>query len=80
MFTGTPECALYDSIVPEQQARAHIDEMLAEAGWLVQNFKTVKLGASLGVAVRENPTRAGPADYALFIDRRPVGIVEAKKR
>ncbi len=57
----------------------HIDEMLAEAGWVVQDFRNVNLGASHGVAVREYPTDAGPADYALFVDRHPVGIVEAKK-
>jgi type I site-specific restriction endonuclease len=34
--------------------------------------------ASLGVAVREYPTNAGEADYVLFIDRVPVGVIEAK--
>jgi len=31
------------------------------------------------VAVREYQTDIGPADYVLFVDRQPVGIVEAKK-
>ena len=35
--------------------------------------------ASLGVAVREYPTSTGPVDYALFVDGKPVGVVEAKK-
>lgn len=35
--------------------------------------------ASLGVAVREYPTSTGPVDYALFVDGKPVGVIEAKK-
>ena len=35
--------------------------------------------ASLGVAVREYPTNTGPVDYALFVEGKPVGVVEAKK-
>lgn len=35
--------------------------------------------ASLGVAVCEYPTDTGPADYVLFVNRKPVGIIEAKK-
>ena len=33
----------------------------------------------MGLAVREYPTDAGPVDYVLFVDRDPVGVVEAKK-
>jgi len=32
----------------------------------------------LGVAVREYPTDTGPADYVLFVDREPSGVIEAK--
>jgi type I restriction enzyme R subunit len=31
------------------------------------------------VAVREFPTDSGPADYLLLVDRRPVGVIEAKR-
>ena len=31
------------------------------------------------MAVREYPTDSGPADYALLVDRKLVGIVEAKR-
>jgi len=31
------------------------------------------------VAVREYLTEAGPADYVLFVNKKPVGIIEAKK-
>jgi type I restriction enzyme, R subunit len=34
---------------------------------------------SLGVAVREYQTDVGPADYVLFVDKKPVGIIEAKE-
>ena len=64
---------------PEQKARDNIDRMLAECGWAVQDKKKINFNAGLGVAVREYPTDAGPADYALFVDRRPVGIIEAKR-
>src|SRR5215213_2731245 len=63
---------------PEEAARLKIDEMLNEAGWTVQNKKDANLGASLGVALREFSFTTGEADYALFVDRKPVGVVEAK--
>ncbi|MCK0115344.1 DEAD/DEAH box helicase family protein [Gelidibacter sp. F63206] len=64
---------------PEQIARDKIDLMLREAGWSVQSKKKVDLLASKGVAVREYQTDVGPADYVLFLDRKPVGIIEAKR-
>jgi type I restriction enzyme R subunit len=64
---------------PEQVARDNIDAMLAAAGWIVQPVKLVNLSASLGVAVREYATASGPADYVLFVDRKPVGVIEAKR-
>lgn len=64
---------------PEQQARDRIDDLLIQAGWSVQNKSKIDLGAGLGVAIREYPTHTGPADYVLFVDRQPVGVVEAKK-
>jgi len=64
---------------PEQQARERIDQMLVASGWAVQDKKAFNPSASLGVAVREYDTDAGPADYILFVDRVPVGVVEAKK-
>jgi type I restriction enzyme R subunit len=63
---------------PEQKARDKIDSMLIEAGWNVQNSKSVDFNAGQGVAVREFQTDIGPADYALFLDRKAVGIIEAK--
>lgn len=64
---------------PEQIARDKIDQMLTAAGWLVQSKNKVNLFAGRGVAVREYQTSAGPADYVLFVDRKAVGIIEAKR-
>jgi len=69
-----------DYIKPEDRARIRIDEMLTRAGWVVQNYMSPDLWASQGVALREVPTDAGPADYVLFVDRQAVGVIEAKKQ
>jgi len=64
---------------PEQIARDHIDKQLLACGWLIQDKKKINLTAGLGVAVREYPTDIGPADYVLFVDKKAVGIIEAKR-
>ena len=56
-----------------------IDEQLAACGWVVQDYQHAAVAAAQGVAVREVPTDAGPADYVLFVDRQAVGVIEAKK-
>ena len=63
---------------PEQAARDNIDKMLSQAGWFVQDKKKIDFSAGLGIAVREHRTDVGPADYVLFIDKKPGGVVEAK--
>ena len=62
----------------EEEARQKIDQLLKAAGWDVQDSKKVNLGASFGVAVEELYLPSGPADYTLFVNRKPVGIIEAK--
>ncbi|NLA15857.1 MAG: DEAD/DEAH box helicase family protein [Bacteroidales bacterium] len=64
---------------PEQIARDKIDEMLQNAGWAVQSKKETDLSAAQGVAIREYQTDIGFADYLLFVNRKPVGIIEAKR-
>ena len=63
---------------PEQVARDTIDEMLAQAGWVVQDNKKIDFSAGSGIVVREYQTDAGFADYVLFVDKQPVGVIEAK--
>ena len=64
---------------PEQVARDRIDAQLRAAGWAVQDKDSIDLNEGEGQAVREYTTDIGPADYVLFVDRKPVGITEAKK-
>src|SRR5690349_19862953 len=66
-----------DPSTPEQLARRRIDAMLEASGWMVQNRAELNLGAGPGVAVREVPTAAGPADYLLFLGNQLVGVLEA---
>jgi type I restriction enzyme R subunit len=68
-------------LTPEARARVRIDEMLTAAGWAVQDGKQVNFAAARGVAIREFVLQPphGRADYLLFVDRVPVGVLEAKK-
>lgn len=66
-------------MTPEEKARCVIDDKLCQSGWVIQDLKRLNLTASLGVAVREFPTSTGEVDYALFVDGKPVGVVEAKQ-
>lgn len=69
-------------MTPEQLARTLIDAKLQAADWAVQDMKGangLNLGAAQGVAVHEYPTETGPADYILFVDREPVGVIVAKR-
>jgi len=67
------------NINPEQRARDLIDDMLAKAGWSVQDKNKLNWSAAVGIAVREYQTSEGPADYVLFVDRKPAGVIEAKR-
>ncbi len=64
---------------PEQNARNEIDKKLNDAGWIVQKKSKIEWSASRGIAVKEYLTDVGPADYVLFVDKKPVGIIEAKR-
>ncbi|RPD51085.1 DEAD/DEAH box helicase [Paracnuella aquatica] len=56
-----------------------MDRQLLACGWLVQDKKTFNLTAGVGVAIREFQTSVGPADYVLFVNGKPVGLIEAKR-
>ncbi len=64
---------------PEQVARDAIDTQLRAAGWAIQPKDAINFSEGSGQAVREYTTDSGPADYVLFVDGKPVGVVEAKK-
>jgi type I restriction enzyme, R subunit len=63
---------------PEDIARTAIDARLGACGWLVQSRDEISLSTGTGIAVREFATGSGPVDYALFVDKRFCGVVEAK--
>ena len=68
----------------EAATRVLIDDQLRAAGWIVDS---AMLKHSVGarpqpgkaVAIAEWPTASGPVDYALFVDGRCVGVIEAKR-
>jgi type I restriction enzyme R subunit len=64
---------------PEQIARDNIDSALELSGWNIQSLKKVNLNAGIGVAVKEYSTDVGPADYVLFVEGKPCGVIEAKR-
>jgi type I restriction enzyme R subunit len=66
---------------PEARARQNIDHLLTEAGWIVQSRDETNITAGRGVAIREFPMKSGygEADYLLYVDGVPAGVVEAKK-
>jgi len=64
---------------PEQIARDQIDKQLTACGWTIQSIKKVNLHVGIGVAIKEYLTDVGPADYVLFVDGKPCGVIEAKK-
>ena len=64
----------------EESARVLIDQQLIQAGWVVQDRKDIDLVNHVGVAVREvfMEKWAGRADYVLYLNRKIVGVIEAK--
>jgi len=58
---------------PEEEARRDIDKKLKKADWAIQDRSNLNLGAA-----REFSTNAGPVDYALFANRKAIGVIEAK--
>ncbi|WP_113922709.1 type I restriction endonuclease subunit R [Cognataquiflexum aquatile] len=64
---------------PEQISRDNIDRQLKACGWIVQGMKEMNLRAGVGIALKEYLTDVGPADYVLFVEGKPCGIIEAKR-
>ena len=67
-------------LTAEGHARVEVDRRLNAAGWVVQDRKDLNLWAGQGIAVREFTMSEGhgQTDYLLFVDRQPVGSIEAK--
>jgi type I restriction enzyme R subunit len=79
------EAAAADIDIDEASTRALIDVQLRARGW---EADTPSLRYATGArpakgrntAIAEWPTKSGPADYALFVGTRCIGVVEAKRR
>lgn len=67
-------------MTPEQNARQQIDAQLTASGWFVQDYKAADFSAGRGIALREVPLTTGPCDYLLLVDRKAIGVIEAKKQ
>jgi type I restriction enzyme, R subunit len=71
--------------IDEASTRALIDTQLRARGWEVDT-QTKRYAAGTrpargrNMAIAEWPTKSGPADYALFVGTRCIGVVEAKRR
>jgi predicted type IV restriction endonuclease len=64
---------------PEAQACTSIDAQLAAMGWIIQDYRAADFSIGRGIVLREVPLTTGPCDYLLLVDRKPIGIIEAKK-
>jgi predicted type IV restriction endonuclease len=63
---------------PEAQARIEIDRQLETAGWTIQDQQQMDIFNHRAVAVREFSPTTGFADYLLIVDKKAIGVVEAK--
>ena len=64
----------------KQTRKRRIDKALAEVGWTIQAYEENRsLDQYDRCAIEEFPTANGPADYALCVGGRIIGVVEAKK-
>lgn len=68
----------------ETTTRILIDDQLRAARWTVDSQKLryakgTRPQPGQAIAIAEWPTESGPVDYALFIEGRCVGVIEAKR-
>jgi len=57
-----------------------IDPLLRKSGWDIQPYTdSTPLSSYHAVALEEFPTNNGPADYALILNGKIVGVIEAKR-
>ena len=68
----------------EADTRVLIDAKLSAAGWVVDSARIrhssgARPDEAAAIAIAEWPTASGPVDYALFLDGRCVGLIEAKR-
>jgi type I restriction enzyme R subunit len=66
-------------MTPEAQARQVIDERLQAAGWLVQDYRQLNLGAGVGHSCARVPHRYRPGRLRALRQSHACGVIEAKK-
>jgi type I restriction enzyme, R subunit len=60
--------------------KARVDPRLQASGWRIAPFDPDRpIGRYSNHAIEEFPTANGPADYALVVDGKVLGVVEAKR-
>ena len=69
----------------EAATRDRIDQQLRDRGWEADTKQLrftqgVRPAKGKNMAIAEWPTASGPADYALFVGTKLVGVVEAKRK
>lgn len=69
----------------EADTRVLIDQQLRDRGWEVDTKELryangTRPAKGRNMAIAEWPTATGPADYALFVGTKCIGIVEAKRK
>lgn len=91
--TPTPQLSFFTQLGQQQAARIELDEattrilienQLRAAGWtvdsaLLRHANGTRPAPGQAIAIAEWPTASGPADYALFIEGRCIGVIEAKR-
>jgi type I restriction enzyme R subunit len=66
--------------ISEAEARLIVDEALVKLGWeIIPHKKGLETSKLQNHAVEEYPTESGPVDYALFVEGKLLGLLEAKK-
>jgi type I restriction enzyme, R subunit len=63
----------------EQILAYNTDNQFINYRWIVQSIKQNNLNAGIGVVIKEYLIDVSPADYVLFVEGKPCGVVEAKR-
>lgn len=84
LLTALAATAANNIELDEKTTRVLIDEQLRLAGWevdsaVLRHASGARPEYGRNMAIAEWPTNSGPVDYALFVDGRCVGVIEAKR-
>ncbi len=85
MFMKAAFEAAKDTDFDETDTRLMVDQQLRHSGWEADSAHLrysngTRPEAGRNLAIAEWPTTSGPCDYALFVGRKMVAVIEAKRR